>query len=221
VRKARRPTSHQLVISFTTDFVEGVQVARRTSRLILLTGATRSGKSRLAIELARRFGSRILYLATCRPTDREMKQRIARHQQERPASWRTLETVENLSETLRNVDGAIDGAILDCLTMYVSRLLMRRLSDEAILARIRTLCQAMRQAPFPMVIVTNEVGWGVVPATRLGRRFRDLAGFANQLVAEHADEVCLVVAGLPLRLKGNSLTIGAVHDPDRDVLRSR
>ncbi|MBI4353961.1 MAG: bifunctional adenosylcobinamide kinase/adenosylcobinamide-phosphate guanylyltransferase [Candidatus Omnitrophica bacterium] len=219
--KARRPTSHRIVNSFTTDFVEGVKVARRTSRLILLTGATRSGKSRLAVTFAKRFGSRIVYLATCRPADRDMKRRVARHQQERPRSWTTLEAPDDPAAVLAKQNGFVDGAILDCLTMYVSRLLMRRLSDEAILTRIRTLCQAMRQAPFPMVIVTNEVGWGVVPATRLGRRFRDLAGFVNQLVAQHADDVYLVVAGLPLRLKGNGLTIGAAYDPDRDVLRAR
>ncbi len=171
------------------------------NRLILLTGATRSGKSRLAVELAKRFGPRILYLATCRPTDREMTQRVARHQQQRPASWKTVEAPTDPTAVIAQQNGTIDGAIFDCLTLYVSQLVMRKISDETILKRIRALCETMRRAPFPIVMVTNEVGWGVVPTTRLGRRFRDLAGFANQLVAQRADEVYLVVAGLPLCLK--------------------
>lgn len=178
-------------------------MARQTSHLILLTGATRSGKSRLAVKLAKRFGPRILYLATCQPTDHDMKRRVARHRQERPASWTTIEAPDDPAAVIAQQDGTIDGAILDCLTLYVSRLVMRKFSDETILKRIRALCETLRRAPFPIVMVTNEVGWGVVPTTRVGRRFRDLAGFANQLVAQVADEVYLVVAGLPLRLKGN------------------
>lgn len=191
-------------------------------RLILLTGSTRCGKSRLAVEWARRFGPRILYLATCRPADEEMRCRVKRHRRTRPASWQTRETPEHLAETLRNVNGTIDGAILDCLTLHVSRLMSRKASDEAVLQQIRALCDTMRRAPFPIVIVTNEVGWGVVPTSRLGRRFRDLAGLANQLVAEAADEVYLVVDGLPLCLKRRHrtrVTRGAAHAADRTTLR--
>ncbi len=195
-------------------------MARQASRLILLTGATRSGKSRLAVELASHFGPRILYLATCEPTDRDMKRRVARHRQERPASWTTIEAPDDLSAVISQQNGTMDGAILDCLTLYVSRLVMRKLSDEMILKRICTFCETMRRAPFPIVMVTNEVGWGVVPPTRLGRRFRDMAGLVNQLVAQHADEVYLVVTGLPWCLKGNGRTIGAVHDVNRHVLRA-
>lgn len=194
-------------------------MARHASRLILLTGATRSGKSRLAVELAHRFGPRILYLATCRPTDREMTQRVARHQQQRPASWKTIEAPNDPTAVIAQQDGAIDGAILDCLTLYVSRLVMRKFTDETILTRIRALCETMRRAPFPIVTVTNEVGWGLVPITRVGRRFRDLTGLANQLVAQAADEVYLVVAGLPLCLKRNDATQKATHAAHRHILR--
>lgn len=189
------------------------------NRLILLTGATRSGKSRLAVELARQFGPRILYLATCRPTDAEMKRRVARHRQARPPSWQTLEVAENLPDAISHVEGTIDGALLDCLTLYVARLASRKASDEAILKQLRALCEAMRRAPFPIVVVTNEVGWGVVPTSRSGRRFRDLAGLANQLVAQAADEAYLVVAGLPLSLKRHPSTPGVAHATRRYVLR--
>mgnify|MGYP001612616283 CR=1 FL=1 len=187
--------------------------------LILLTGGTRSGKSRLAVELARQFGPRILYLATCRPTDAEMKRRVARHQQARPPAWQTLEVAENLSDAISHVHGTIDGVLLDCLTLYVARLVSRKTSDEAILKQIRTLCETMRRAPFPIVVVTNEVGWGVVPTSRSGRRFRDLAGLANQLVAQAADETYLVVAGLPLCLKRHPSTPGVAHATHRSALR--
>lgn len=183
-------------------------------RIILLTGATRSGKSRLAVEWARRFGPRVLYIATCRPADAEMKRRVARHRQSRPPSWQTLEVAEDLPEAINHVKGTMDGAILDCVTLYVARMMSRKASDDAILKQIRALCEAMRRASFPIVVVTNEVGWGVVPTSRLGRRFRDLAGLANQVVAQAADEVYVVVAGLPLCLKG------AVHDADRDAVRT-
>ena len=190
-------------------------------RLILLTGAARSGKSRVAVNLAAQFGPRILYLATCRPADREMQQRVARHRRERPASWRTIEAPDDPASIFRQQEGAIDGAILDCLTMYVSRLVMRTASDDAILTRIRTLCDAMRRASFPLVIVTNEVGWGVVPTTRIGRRFRDVAGLANQLVAHAADEAYLVVAGLPLRLPRHEATWSLPHATRRAHPRPR
>ena len=189
-----------------------------SNHLFLITGATRSGKSRLAVELARRFGPRILYLATCHPTDREMVQRVDRHRRSRPASWQTVEAPDDPASVLRRHDGRIDGAILDCLTMHVSRLASRTTSDETILTRIRALCETMRRVSFPVIVVTNEVGWGVVPATRAGRRFRDLAGLANQLVAQAADEVDLVVAGLPLRLKPHDATHGVTHAAHRAVV---
>jgi len=190
------------------------------NRLILLTGATRSGKSRLAVELARQFGPRILYLATCRPADDEMARRVARHRQARPPSWQTLEVAENLPDAISRVDGTLDGVLLDCLTLYVARLVSRKASDEVILKQIRTLCETLRRAPLPMVVVTNEVGWGVVPTSRSGRRFRDLAGLANQLVAQAADEVYLVIAGLPLCLKRHPSTPGPATLKPSFVLRT-
>ena len=190
------------------------------SRVILLTGATRSGKSRLAVELAREFGPRILYVATCRPTDPEMQRRVARHRQERPASWRTVEASHDPAAAFRQQDNAVDGAILDCLTMHVSKLMMRFSSDEAVLEHIRLLGEAMRRAPFPVIVVTNEVGGGLVPTNRLGRRFRDLAGWANQLIAESADEVYLVVAGLSLCLKPQE-PFHATRHSRRVAVRSR
>ena len=170
-------------------------------RFTLLIGGVRSGKSRFAVDLAKRFKGRIVYLATCQPKDREMRQRIAHHQQERPTQWRTIEHPANLASTLVRLDGRADGAIVDCLTMYVSELLMGRKSDTAIQERVQQLCETIQTRPYPVIMVTNEVGSGVVPVHPLGRRFRDVAGLANQIAARCADQVYVLVAGIPMLIK--------------------
>ena len=141
-----------------------------------------------------------------RPSDREMRQRIARHQQERPAHWTTLEHPADPAAALARLDGTVGGAILDCLTTYLSTLLMRRASERAILQNIERLCESIHSLSFPVIIVTNEVGAGVVPAYALGRAFRDLSGFANQIAAASAHQVVSMTAGIPVQIKGPRLT---------------
>ena len=172
------------------------------SRVTLITGGTRSGKSRFAVELAQRCGTRIVYVATGRATDREMQRRIARHRRERPRHWRTIEHPADPARSLSRLDGTADGAIVDCLTMYVSALLLAKQSEAEIARQVTRLCAAARRARCPVVLVTNEVGSGLVPEYPLGRTFRDLAGRMNQLTAQQADVVYLMVAGLPLLVKG-------------------
>lgn len=173
------------------------------AKLILVTGGSRSGKSRFAVTLARRLGRRIAYLATGTPVDREMRDRIARHRRERPAHWITLEPPTDPAIQLSRLNGKVDGAIIDCLTLYASTLLLRGEPDAAIARRIRRLCEAAARARYPVILVTNEVGCGVVPEQPLGRRFRDLAGLANQTAARIADAVVLMVAGIPTVIKGD------------------
>ena len=175
--------------------------APNMSRFILVTGGARSGKSRFAVELAKSLGRRIVYVATGKATDEEMRWRIARHRRERPRSWRTIEASEP-AQAILHVPEATDGILLDCLTMEVSARLVRGDTDRAIERRIRALCEAIQHAACPVIVVTNEVGAGVVPVSALGRRFRDIAGVANQIAAGFADEVYLLVAGIPLHMKG-------------------
>lgn len=170
-------------------------------RFILIIGGARSGKSRFAVELAKQFGRSIIYVATCRAADQEMRRRISRHRRERPASWKTLDVPLDPAAALIRLNSAPHGVLVDCLTMYVSQLLIDGKSDAHIQQQVHRLCQAIRRAPYPVIVVTNEVGGGVVPDSPLGRRFRDLAGLANQLAARSADEVYLLVAGLPMRIK--------------------
>lgn len=179
---------------------------------VLITGGTRSGKSRYAVELAKRFGRRIAYLATCQPMDQEMRRRVARHRRQRPAHWLTIEHPTDLPETLIRMNDTLDAAIIDCLTLYLCEHLLQHDSDALVTRRVRELCAAIPRLSYPVILVTNEVGSGIVPEHPLGRRFRDLAGLANQTVAELAPCVVLMVAGIPVVLKG-SLTSGSGVPP--------
>jgi adenosylcobinamide kinase/adenosylcobinamide-phosphate guanylyltransferase len=169
--------------------------------LLLVTGGTRSGKSRYALERAGAWGARVLYVATCQPADDEMRERVRRHQAERPSTWATLESGANVLPAVRQHGPSADGIVLDCLTLYVSSLLMSGSGENEVRQQVEELCSALQQLGKPVVIVTNEVGWGVVPETPLGRLFRDAAGRANQVVASHAQEVVLMVSGLPMVVK--------------------
>ena len=169
--------------------------------LLLVTGGTRSGKSRYAVERASLWGPRVLYVATCQPADAEMRERVRQHQAERPASWMTVEPGARVLQAIQEQGPEMDGILLDCLTLYVSSLLMSGSGEFEVMQQVDDLCLALRQVGRPAVIVTNEVGWGVVPESSLGRLFRDAAGRANQVAARHAKEVVMLVCGLPVVIK--------------------
>jgi adenosylcobinamide kinase / adenosylcobinamide-phosphate guanylyltransferase len=166
------------------------------SRVTLITGPVAAGKSRHACARAADCGSDVLFIATCEPRDEEMLAKVDRHRRERPPGWRTIERASNLASALAP---GFHAAIVDCLTLFVSQKLLAGAPPEEIDRELDALLDA---PPCPLFVVTNEVGWGVVPAHPLGRRFRDLLGRVNQRVARRADEVVLLVAGLPLFLKG-------------------
>jgi adenosylcobinamide kinase/adenosylcobinamide-phosphate guanylyltransferase len=144
----------------------------------------------------------VLYLATCQPADDEMRERVRRHQAERPASWITVEPGVEVAAAVEAHGPHVDGILLDCLTLYVSGLLMSGAGESEIVQRVESLCLALQQSPCPAAMVTNEVGSGLVPGTPLGRQFRDVAGRANQAAARQAQEVVLLVSGIPVVIKG-------------------
>jgi adenosyl cobinamide kinase/adenosyl cobinamide phosphate guanylyltransferase len=162
---------------------------------VLLTGGARSGKSRLALELAAREAPPVTFLATGEAGDREMAERIERHRAERPAGWRTVEEPLRLREAVEAVDGCL---IVDCLSLWAANALEAGLDVEAEAAAVAA---AAATRPGLTVAVTNEVGMGVVPATPLGREYRDLLGRVNAIWADAAGEVYLIVAGRALRLE--------------------
>jgi adenosyl cobinamide kinase/adenosyl cobinamide phosphate guanylyltransferase len=179
-------------------------------QLILFLGGARAGKSTRAVRLAeereRSSGSEVCFIATAQALDEDMSARIGRHQTERPAHWRTIEEPYQLDEALR-LTGEAGVVIVDCLTLFVSNWLLRYEDEnqcERVLRQITfdflEMAQSRRQT---IICVSNEVGLGVVPETRLGRIFRDLLGRVNQDFSQAVDEVYLLVAGLSLQLKPN------------------
>ena len=168
-------------------------------QLVLVGGGVRCGKSAFAIERARRLGERRLYIATAEALDDEMSQRIAAHRTERGAAFETIEEPLLLPEAL--LDARADVVVVDCLTLWLSNLLMREPSEQVLETRIGALVSALCARRFHTIVVTNEVGMGLVPESALGRRFRDSAGRAHQRIAAICDEVYFGMLGSMLRLR--------------------
>ena len=175
-------------------------------RLTLVLGGVRAGKSSYAQRLAS-VGGRVLFVATAEAGDPEMAARIAAHRRDRPPDWDTLEEPVDLVGALSGAANRYDTILLDCLTLWVSNLLLRSADADSSRAGILTetewLLDVYRRGSASWVIVSNEVGLGVVPPTRLGRIFADELGRVNQLVAAAADDVYFMAAGLPLTLKSS------------------
>lgn len=176
------------------------------SQTIFITGGTRSGKSRFAEQRALEFGRPLCYLATAQALDGEMDERIRRHQERRGDNWQTIEETLHLTQTLAGSDGVYGVILVDCLTLWLTNLLLlyqdqAEDAEERIMDDVHRLAVTLRGMTTPVIIVSNEVGMGIVPEHRLGRAFRDLAGQANQIVAAAAGEAWLVASGIPLRLK--------------------
>ncbi len=186
-------------------------------KLTLILGGARSGKSSYAERLAARHGGQVLYIATAQPLDGEMAERIANHQKKRPANWQTLEIPSAVGALLqsRMQSGTLPSGVIlvDCLTLLVSNLLLAvssgagedlTVDEEAATALVETevtqLLEAVRATPAEWIIVSNEVGLGLVPPYPLGRVYRDLLGRANQQLASQADQVIFMIAGIPMRL---------------------
>ena len=182
--------------------------------LTLVLGGARAGKSAYAERLVTDYGPRVLYVATAEIKDDEMRARVEAHQARRPSTWTTLEAPASVGAALLATQPAVDGLLLDCLTLLVTNVVLTHedetvensaaeaVADAAVTAEIKALLTAQKQLGLPMVVVSNEVGMGLVPPYPLGRLYRDVLGRANQRLAATADRVYLLVAGLPLVLKG-------------------
>ena len=167
-------------------------------RVTLVLGGARSGKSRHAEGLARRHKGRLVYIATREITDDEMRLRIERHREDRGAKWTTIEAPLDLVAALQEADHTSALILVECITMWINNLIYHGMD---VAAQVRRLCGALPEMRGQIVIVTNEVGLGIVPDNALARAFRDEAGRANQALAEIADEVLFIAAGLPMTLK--------------------
>ncbi len=178
--------------------------------MVFVTGGARSGKSRFAERLALERGGDVAYIATARPGDAEMRARIARHRQRRPSAWRTIEAGTGLARAIGRAVAESDTVLVDCMTVHIANLLLFAGRGEADPARsaaavdksiehIIDIC--LKEEYADLILVSNEVGMGIVPEKALGRLFRDLAGRANQRLAAVADEVYLCVSGIPVLIK--------------------
>lgn len=167
-------------------------------RRVLVLGGARSGKSRTARQLAEAASPQRTYIATAQAFDGEMRERIARHREERDGSWHTQEIPLDLSPAIRTATHPGRVVLVDCLTLWLSNILLAGRDPQR---ESEALLQVAREAVGPLIFVSNEVGQGIVPETPLGRTFRDEQGRLNQRIAEVCDAVVLVAAGCPILLK--------------------
>jgi adenosylcobinamide kinase/adenosylcobinamide-phosphate guanylyltransferase len=164
-------------------------------KMIFILGGARSGKSDFASELAKKTKGNVAFLATASASDSEMKQRILKHRNNRPKQWKTVEVKRNLDEVIASEKSKV--LLIDCLTIYASGLM--KLGPEKIFRHMEKVIQAIKKTKSLVLVVSNEVGCGVVPAYKLGRDYRDVLGKVNQIFVRAADEFYLMFAGYPFK----------------------
>ncbi|SPF53037.1 bifunctional cobinamide kinase and cobinamide phosphate guanylyltransferase [Candidatus Desulfosporosinus infrequens] len=179
------------------------------SLFTLVTGGARSGKSRFAELLAAQSKRPVIYIATAQIWDEEMALRVKKHQQQRPSTWRLIEEPRNIREIFNELKDEDAVILLDCVTLWLTNLLLAGLAEHSqsdlvesqILSTVQEVAQLTHEIKPQVILVSNEVGQGIVPENPLSRAYRDLAGRSNQILAHSADQVYLVVAGLPMEIK--------------------
>jgi len=171
-------------------------------QLIFITGGCRSGKSRFALDYANRHFFKKLYLATCEILDEEMARRVENHKKVRGMEWVTVEEPIEVVETIREYQDQVEVILLDCITLWLSNLMLKWDDDVKVMMEIDRFASAIKNVQVSLILVSNEVGMGIVPADPLSRRFRDIAGWVNQKVAESVETVIFMVSGIPVFLKG-------------------
>lgn len=185
-------------------------------KIILLLGGARSGKSHFAQVYAQDHAERVLFVATATAGDEDMLRRIEKHKKDRPANWNTLEVTSHVGKEIEAAINDEDLVIVDCITLLVNNLFSRypedqfetledRVLEQDVISEVAELIESIKKVGASFILVSNEVGLGIVPDNRMGRLYRDLLGRANQILARNADEVYLMVAGIPLRVKDNPL----------------
>ncbi len=175
-------------------------------KFITIMGGARSGKSWLAVDLAKKSGRDVLFVATAQPSDEEMCERIRAHRSERPARWETIETPVDVGAAIAENGRGFDTVIIDCVTLLVSNLMQDADTPEsrlwaAVESEVDAIADAYVQLSATFLVVTNEVGLGVVPAYPAGRVYRDVLGRANRALAQISDQAVMLIAGFPVDIK--------------------
>lgn len=182
---------------------------------MLVLGGCRSGKSSFAKQAADNLAlDNKIYLATSVPTDREMKDRIKRHQDDRGPDWETIEEPVLIHEIIDRTCAQATVILVDCLTLWISNLLFQGKDEAGIMAAVDMLAGALNRSTCPVILVSNEVGYGIVPENSLARQFRDMAGLVNQQVARAVDKVVVSMAGIPIQIKPGRVEPGSGRGQD-------
>lgn len=177
-------------------------------RILLITGGVRSGKSRYALAAAKPYARRA-FVATAVALDEEMTHRIRRHQAERRGKFATVEEPEDLAGALQSIPAGTGVAVIDCLTVWLGNLMHRHGASRRAFPEMSAFLRALKSPPCDLIIVTNEVGFGIVPENAMARAFRDMAGTLNRRVAERATDVILMISGIPVSIKTSGPPAGS------------
>jgi adenosylcobinamide kinase/adenosylcobinamide-phosphate guanylyltransferase len=169
-------------------------------KIIFIIGGARSGKSNFAVSMAQKKPGNVFFIATCEPLDKEMKERVKKHKQDRPAQWKTIEEYYDISSALLKIPSQ-NTVIIDCLTLWVSNFMIKKLKEEDILKEANNLMITAKKINSYVIIVSTEVGGGIVPDNKMAREFRDILGRVNQIVTKNSDEVYLMYTGIPIKIK--------------------
>lgn len=176
------------------------------SSITLITGGARSGKSSFALSLGVQDYSKRVFIATALPVDQEMKERISRHREDRGDRFHTIEEPVELSKALSRLPNGTDVVVVDCLTVWLGNLYLHfQEAEEKVRREIDAFLDHLDHPACDLILVTNEVGWGIVPVNPLARSYRDMAGYLNRRVAEKSEKVYMLCCGIPLTLKGERL----------------
>ena len=170
-------------------------------KITFILGGARSGKSSYAAKLAGRKPKKVAFIATSTASDKEMKRRIAIHQKERPVSWKTFEEALNITPLIKNIGNRFNIIIIDCLTLLVSNMMFNGFSQTRIEKEIGLMLETLAGIRAESIIVSNEVGLGIIPKNKVARAFRDIAGRVNQIAAKKSNNLCFMVSGIPWRIK--------------------
>jgi adenosylcobinamide kinase / adenosylcobinamide-phosphate guanylyltransferase len=170
------------------------------NKITLILGGARSGKSSHALSLAKRY-KKVAFIATCQGKDKEMRERIKLHKETRPKHWETFEEPRELAKLIGKLSNSFDCILIDCLTLLISNLVLAGDKQAQVFKKIKELLFVLGKKKAKVILVSNEVGLGLVPVNKLGRNFRDVAGRVNQIAAQQAGQVFFMAAGLSLKIK--------------------
>jgi len=170
-------------------------------KFIFILGGVKSGKSEYAVKLAKKITKKVAFIATGTPSDKEMEERIKKHKKLRPIFWKLIEEEKNIISVLEKLNNKYEVVLIDCLGLWISNLMAENLSEKKIEKMVNNLIKTILKLKFTTIVVSNEVGAGIVPANPVARKFRDILGYTNKMMAKKADQVIFTVAGIPIKIK--------------------